>query len=149
MNQVVRLISVLNVCLLLVSCNGSSTKRDAKSTTSPSNFESTVNDSQKLRDFLLATTFINEGSGSVAYIKFKSENGGGWFGAMILTIGSCDFVYSYNLEGRTISLTYTGSTCDAAFEGGSNTLTITDDNILEIAMQGKKLIFKPKMFFNN
>lgn len=93
-------------------------------------------------EYLINHTFINDENRPVALLKFTSNNGGGWYGSMTLTLGSCEFVYSYNLEGRVISASYVGSNnCDAAFKGGSQTLVVNSDNSISASINGAQLVF--------
>ncbi len=97
---------------------------------------------KSIAEFLINHTFINYENRPVALLKFTSNNGGGWYGSMTLTLGSCEFVYSYNLEGRVISAIYVGSNnCDAAFKGGAQSLTVNSDNSISALVNGAKLVF--------
>jgi hypothetical protein len=60
---------------------------------------------------------------------------------MTMSMGSCDFVYSYNLEDRTIDLSYTGSNCDAAFTGRSMKMYVNSDNSISVYIQGQEMKF--------
>ncbi len=102
----------------------------------------TDDEGKQIRDYLLDNTFANYGSGETVYLTFTSSSGG-WYGAMKMSMGSCDFVYSYDLNGRKIELTYTGSNCDAAFQGGSQTMTFNHDNSISVYMHGQQLKFTP------
>lgn len=103
--------------------------------------EEVDDEGKRIREFLLDHTFANNEIGGTSYIAFKSDRGG-WFGAMTLTMGYCDHVYSYNLEGRRIDLTYTGSTC-SGFQGSSASMTFNHDNSISIIISGQTFRFHP------
>jgi len=102
--------------------------------------ENTDNEGTQARAFLINNTFANYGSGPTAFLRFTSSNGG-WYGAMTMTMGSCDFVYSYSIDDKTIEVNYTGSNCDAAFEGRSMKFFLNYDNSITVYIQGQELKF--------
>ena len=123
----------LVICIIYAVNHGSSSDNSS----SPSSDSSSE---QEIGVFLINNTFANYEIGGTAYLKFSSQRGGG-YGAMTMSMGSCDFVYSYDISGRHIQLTYTGSTCNA--QGSSQTMTFNYDNTISVIIRGQSFIFKP------
>lgn len=130
----------LALVLLMVVPVGERSSSGNSGSVSAFSTEQSDDGGKQIRDFLLDNTFANYGSGPAAYLRFTSSNGG-WYGAMTMSMGSCDFVYSYNLEDRTIELSYTGSNCDAAFEGSSLKMFVNSDNSISVYIQGQEMKF--------
>jgi len=125
-NITLGLISMALILVMVVPVGGNKSSDNSSSVNAIST-EQTGDEGKQTREFLVDHTFANYGSGPAAYLRFTSSNGG-WYGAMTMSMGSCDFVYSYNLEDKTIDLSYTGSNCDAAFTGSSMKMYVNGDN---------------------
>jgi len=94
-----------------------------------------------IREFLTSHTFVNHEVGGSFYLKFSSKSGG-WGGSMTMSMGSCDAVYSYILDGIDINLTYVGSNCES-ITGSSQTMTFNYDKSISVIIKGQKFVFKP------
>jgi hypothetical protein len=110
------------------------------SDSTPSSTQSSNDEGQKIAEFLINNTFAANENGVYFKLKFSSERGG-WLGAMTMSMRECDFIYSYNLEGRSIILKYSGSNCNA--QGGSATMTVNKNNTLSLIYNGQKFVFEP------
>lgn len=138
-NITLGLISMALILVMVVPVGGNKSSDNSSSVNAIST-EQTGDEGKQTREFLVDHTFANYGSGPAAYLRFTSSNGG-WYGAMTMSMGSCDFVYSYNLEGKTIDLSYTGSNCDAAFKGSSLKMYVNDDSSVSVFIQGQEMKF--------
>jgi hypothetical protein len=138
-NITLGLISLAVILLMVIPVSGKNSSDNSGSVNAIST-EQTGDEGKQTREFLVDNTFANYGSGPAAYLRFTSSNGG-WYGAMTMSMGSCDFVYSYNLEDKTIELSYTGSNCDAAFTGSSMKMYVNDDNSISVYIQGQEMKF--------
>jgi hypothetical protein len=138
-NLTLGLICLVLILLMVVPVGGTGSSDTAGSVKATSAVQ-TDNKGKQTGAFLIDNTFANYGSGPTAYLRFTSSNGG-WYGAMTMSMGSCDFVYSYNLDDKTIELTYTGSNCDAAFEGRSLNMYVNSDNSISVYIQGQEMKF--------
>jgi hypothetical protein len=110
------------------------------SDSSPSPTRSSNDEGQKIAEFLINNNFADNENGVYFKLKFSSERGG-WLGAMTMSMRECDFIYSYNLEGRSIVLKYSGSNCNA--QGGYATMTVNRNNTLSLIYKGQKFVFEP------
>lgn len=126
----------------LSSCVGNQSSNENESSSAEAETEQPADNNQEIRDLLINNTFVNHEAGGSTYIKFSSDRGG-WFGAMTMSMGPCDAVYGYNLDGRTIELTYTGSTCDNV-SGKDETMTINPDNTISVIIGGQEFVFTPE-----
>lgn len=138
-NITLGLISMALILVMVVPVGGNKSSDNSSSVNAIST-EQTGDEGKQTREFLVDHTFANYGSGPAAYLRFTSSNGG-WYGAMTMSMGSCDFVYSYNLEDKTIDLSYTGSNCDAAFTGSSMKMYVNGDNSISVYIQGQEMKF--------
>jgi len=93
-----------------------------------------------IREYLTSHTFVNYEVGGTTYLTFTSRSGG-WYGAMKMKMGACDYLYTYDLDDRDIKLTFSGSTCGG--QGSSQTLTFNNDNSISVYIKGQKFVFKP------
>ena len=132
-------ISLVIILLIIVPIGGTGSSGNSGSANALAT-EQQDDEGEQIRNLLLDNTFANYGSGNTAYLRFTSS-AGGWYGAMTMSMGSCDFVYSYNLEGKTIDLSYTGSNCDAAFKGSSLKMYVNDDSSVSVFIQGQEMKF--------
>jgi hypothetical protein len=126
--------------MLMIVPVGGNNASDNSGSVNATSAEQAGDEGKQTREFLVDHTFANYGSGPAAYLRFTSSNGG-WYGAMTMSMGSCDFVYSYNLEDKTIDLSYTGSNCDAAFSGSSTKMFVNSDNSISVYIQGQEMKF--------
>lgn len=126
--------------ILLISVPIGGTGSDNTGSAEAISAEHADNEMKQARGFLIDNTFTNYGTGPTAYLRFNSSNGG-WYGVMTMTMGSCDFVYSYSIDNKTIEVNYTGSNCDAAFAGRSMKLFLNSDNSISVYIQGRELKF--------
>jgi hypothetical protein len=131
---------IIILLLLIIIPIGNVNNTSSADSSSTSSTESSTDEGKDIRDFLISHTFEDNENGVYFSMKFSSDRGG-WFGVMTLTMGSCDFIYSYNLEGRSIELTYTGSTCSA--QGGSATMNYNRNNTITLIYRGQEFVFKP------
>lgn len=138
-NFSLRMISMFIILVIIIPIGGTRSNEKSGSVNALAT-EQNDDEGNQIRNFLTDNTFANYGSGNTAYLRFTS-NAGGWYGAMTMSMGSCDFVYSYNLDGSTIDLSYTGSNCDAAFKGSSLKMFVNDDNSVSVYIQGQEMKF--------
>ena len=132
------LIAAAVLIIVLFIGNAIISPSNSKSFSSSDELEQSDDSGQFIREFLINHTFFNKEIGGTAYLTFTSKSGG-WYGAMKMTIGACDFIYSYDLDDRDIKLTYSGSTCGG--QGSSQTLKFNYDNSISIYIKGQKFVF--------
>ena len=111
----------------------------SSSSSSPSS-EQAQSVEQKYGVYLINHTFTNHEMGGTTTLSFSPERGGAW-GAMTMSMGTCDYVYGYILNGRQIDLKFTGSTCNA--QGSSQSMFFNYDNTISVMVNGQRFVFAP------